>query len=118
MITSKKEKYKWGLALSGGGAKGFAHIGAIQVLEEKGIVPDIISGTSAGAVVGAFYAAGFSLSEIMKMFMKYEVRDFLSFTLPNKEFMKYNGFRDLKKTHSIPKYRGFGEKTVYYSCKL
>lgn len=99
MITSKKENYKWGLALSGGGAKGFAHIGAIQALEEKGIVPDVISGTSAGAVVGAFYAAGFSPSEIMEMFMKYEVKDFLRFTLPNKGFMKYNGFRDFLKKH-------------------
>lgn len=97
MITSKKENYKWGLALSGGGVNGFAHIGAIQALEEKGIVPDVISGTSAGAVVGAFYDAGFSPSEIMEMFMKYEVKDFLRFTLPNKGFMEYNGFRDFLK---------------------
>ena len=52
--------YHIGIALSGGGAKGFAHIGALKALEEKGIRPNIIAGTSAGSVAGAFYAAGIS----------------------------------------------------------
>ena len=55
-----EKKYRLGLALSGGGAKGFAHIGAIKAMEEKGLFPDVISGTSAGAVVGAMYSAGIS----------------------------------------------------------
>ena len=67
----KHYPYGIGLALSGGGAKGFAHLGAIQALEEKGIKPDIISGTSAGAIVGAFYACGFKPKEILEMFMKH-----------------------------------------------
>jgi len=46
---------KIGIALGGGGAKGFAHIGVIKVLEENGIVPHIVSGTSIGALIGAFY---------------------------------------------------------------
>ena len=57
-MQEEKKIYKLGLALSGGGAKGFAHIGAIKAMEERGIYPDVISGTSAGAVVGALYAAG------------------------------------------------------------
>ncbi|MFA6768742.1 MAG: patatin-like phospholipase family protein, partial [Parabacteroides sp.] len=44
--------YKLGLALSGGGAKGFAHIGAFKLLEECNLKPDIIAGTSAGALMG------------------------------------------------------------------
>jgi NTE family protein len=47
-----------GLALGGGAARGFAHIGVIKALEAQGIVPDIVAGTSAGSVVGALYAAG------------------------------------------------------------
>jgi NTE family protein len=65
---------KVGLVLSGGGATGFAHIGVLQALEEKGIPIDYITGTSAGALVGAFYAAGFSPLEIRE-FCKNE--DFL-----------------------------------------
>ncbi|MDI1355206.1 MAG: patatin-like phospholipase family protein [bacterium] len=59
-------KHKIGLVLSGGGARGIAHIGVIKALEELGITPQVISGTSAGAAIGAFYAAGFSISEIEK----------------------------------------------------
>lgn len=52
-----------GLALGGGGARGLAHIGVLQALEEHGITPVAISGCSMGAIVGAFYAAGFSPQE-------------------------------------------------------
>jgi NTE family protein len=55
---------KVGLVLSGGGATGFAHIGVIQALEEKGIPIDYITGTSAGALIGGLYAAGYSPQEI------------------------------------------------------
>src|SRR3990167_76571 len=47
-----------GLALGGGAARGFAHVGVIQVLEEAGIRPDLVAGTSAGSLVAAFYASG------------------------------------------------------------
>ena len=50
-------KYKLGLALSGGGARGLAHFGVMQAMNEYGIRPDIISGTSAGAIAGAMLAA-------------------------------------------------------------
>ncbi len=55
---------KIGYALSGGGARGFAQIGVLKVLEEYGIYPDYISGTSIGAVVGALYAMGYSAQDI------------------------------------------------------
>ncbi len=55
---------KVGLVLSGGGARGMAHIGALIALEEAGIPIDCVAGTSAGALVGAFYAAGYSPTEI------------------------------------------------------
>ncbi|RED43637.1 NTE family protein [Winogradskyella eximia] len=57
-----------GLVLSGGGARGAAHIGVIKALEEHGIFPTHIAGTSAGAIVGGLYAAGISWSEILRFF--------------------------------------------------
>ena len=66
------------LALGGGAAKGFAHIGVIKALEAQGIVPDMVIGTSAGSVVGAMYAAGkngFQLQELAIEFDKAVVTD-------------------------------------------
>ncbi|MDA3821864.1 MAG: patatin-like phospholipase family protein [Bacteroidales bacterium] len=60
-------KPKIGLVLSGGGAKGLAHIGVIKVLEEAGIRPDIITGTSMGSIVGALHAAGYTSEELSKI---------------------------------------------------
>lgn len=53
-----------GLVLSGGGAKGFAHIGVIKLLEEVGIKPDYVTGTSMGAIVGGLYAMGYTADEM------------------------------------------------------
>src|SRR5262245_18488282 len=48
-----------GLALGGGGARGFAHVGVIKALEEEGIVSDVVTGASSGAVIAALYASGY-----------------------------------------------------------
>lgn len=58
------ERPKIGLVLSGGGAKGAAHIGVLRVLEEYGVPIDYISGTSIGSIVGALYASGYTLDEL------------------------------------------------------
>lgn len=65
--ASMPVKPKVALALGGGAARGFAHIGVIKVLESQGIVPDIVVGTSAGSVVGAIYAAGNNGYALQKM---------------------------------------------------
>lgn len=59
---------KIGLALSGGGVKGAAHIGVIQALEENGIKPYTISGASSGSIVAALYAMGYTPEEMLKLF--------------------------------------------------
>ena len=59
-------KLKIGLALGGGAAKGFAHIGVIKMLEASGIHPDLVSGTSAGSVVGALYASGMDAFQLQE----------------------------------------------------
>ena len=60
--------YSLGLAFGGGGARGFAHLGVAQALFEAGLHPDIISGTSAGSIVGAMLAAGRTPIECMEFF--------------------------------------------------
>jgi NTE family protein len=66
-VAPVQRKVKIGLALGGGAARGFAHIGVIKALEAQGIVPDIVVGTSAGSVVGALYAAGNDAKALQKM---------------------------------------------------
>jgi NTE family protein len=71
-------KLKIGLALGGGAAKGFAHIGVIKMLEASGIHPDVVAGTSAGSVVGSLYASGmdaFSLQETAFGLDESKIRD-------------------------------------------
>ena len=60
--------YNLGLALCGGGSKGIAHAGVIKFLGEKNIVPDVLAGTSAGAIVATMYAAGKTPEEIIAFF--------------------------------------------------
>ena len=69
----KGKDLKIGLVLSGGGAKGYARIGALQVLEEAGIRVDYIGGTSMGAIVGGLYAAGYSANQLEKMLRETDI---------------------------------------------
>lgn len=65
----KKPRQSVGLVLSGGGAKGIAHAGVIQALEENGIPIDYIAGTSMGAIVGSLYASGYTPKEIIDLIL-------------------------------------------------
>lgn len=69
---------KVGLVLSGGGAKGIAHIGTLKALEENNIPIDYITGTSMGGIVGALYAAGYSPTQIEKLALSAEFQDWVS----------------------------------------
>lgn len=75
---------KVALVLSGGGAKGAAHIGVIRALEEAGIPIDYIAGTSAGAIVGGLYAAGYSTDEIEALFLSPEFKNWSVGEIENK----------------------------------
>ena len=74
------KKPKVGLVLSGGGAKGLAHIGALKVIEEAGVEIDYVGGTSMGAIVGALYAAGYSANQLDSIF---RATDFVSLIQDN-----------------------------------
>ena len=79
---------KIGLALGGGAARGFAHIGVIKALEAQGIVPNIVVGTSAGAVVGALYSSGLSGFELQKIALEIDEGQVSDWSLPDRGVFK------------------------------
>lgn len=75
LFKGKNKKPKIGLALGGGGARGFAHIGAIKAFEEYGLKFDYICGTSVGSLIGAFYAAGYNYEQMLNVAKAVELKD-------------------------------------------
>jgi NTE family protein len=79
--ASEGGKPRLGVALGGGSARGFAHIGVLKALDQAGLKPEVIVGTSAGSLVGAFYAAGFTpwqIEEVALRIREVDVADFSS----------------------------------------
>jgi NTE family protein len=79
---------KIALALGGGAARGFAHVGVIKALEAQGIHPDIIVGTSAGSLVGALYAAGINGFELQRLALAMEDGAMSDWSLPDRGIIK------------------------------
>jgi NTE family protein len=102
---------EYGLVLSGGGARGLAHIGVIAALESHGISPGVISGSSMGAIVGAFYAAGLSPEEMLNIARDRKLHNLFNWSFPKRggmlslnvlkeQLVKYipeNSFQSLRK---------------------
>lgn len=89
-IFSKFKKKKIGLALGGGSAKGVAHVGVLKVLEENNLKVDMVSGTSIGSLVGAFYCSGMSAEEMTKEMFSIDITKFFELNLPRHGFIKGN----------------------------
>lgn len=96
-LFEKSYDHFLGYALSGGGAKGFAHLGSLKVLEKCGLKPDIIAGTSAGSLVGVFYADGYHPDEIGELFKKKEFREFVELSIPRAGLLKSAGLHSFLK---------------------
>ncbi len=92
------KQYNIGLVLSGGGARGFAHLGVLQALNDAGLFPDVISGTSAGAIIGVLYADGHTPTEILKMMDGGSRLDFMRPALPREGLLQINGITKILKT--------------------
>lgn len=90
---AEEKKYKLGLALSGGGARGFAHAGAIMAIEEAGLKPDIVAGVSAGSVVAVLYAAGVPAKKMPELFSDKGVGDFIGMSIGNGGLMSIDKFK-------------------------
>lgn len=79
---------KIALALGGGAARGFAHIGVIKALEAHGIVPDMVIGTSAGSLVGALYASGYGGFDLQRTALQLDDSIIADWSLPDRGFIK------------------------------
>lgn len=92
VVKRNQRQYPIGFTLSGGFIKGFAHLGAIQALDEHGIRPDIISGVSAGSIAGAFLADGREPYEVVDIFMRYKFNDLATWARSTSGLFKLNDF--------------------------
>lgn len=81
---NQEEDLKVGLVLSGGGAKGLAHIGALKAIEESGIRIDYIGGTSMGAIIGALYASGYSPEQLDSIFSETNFNTLIQDEIPRR----------------------------------
>lgn len=107
---------KLGLALGGGGARGVVHVGFLKALEEEGIKPYCISGTSMGAIVGACYASGMSVDTIRSEMLKLKTSDIIDFGVP---FTRLSLLRSNKLQKLLIKHIGeitFENLEIPFSC--
>lgn len=94
-LLKKRKSPRVGLVLSGGAARGFAHVGVIKALKEHGIEPDIVSGVSAGAIAGALFCDGHSPEEMLKIIKDKSLFKYASFTVPK------NGLLSIQNMHKV-----------------
>ncbi len=92
-----EKKFKTALVLSGGGVRGFAHLGVLKALNEFDIYPDVISGTSAGAIAAALYADGYTPDDAIKLFNKKELLKYIELVFPRMGLVKMTGMMKLLK---------------------
>lgn len=89
------ERPKIGLALGSGGARGFAHLGVLKVLNEAGVPIDFIAGSSMGALIGAFYSSGLDLDNLYKIAKAFKRKYYLDFTVPKMGFIAGHRVKEL-----------------------
>ena len=93
---------KIGIALSGGGVRGIAHLGVLKALNEAGIYPNFVSGTSAGAIVGSFYCQGFTPDRIFDIILQTRFLSLMRPALNWKGIFKMKGIEMLYSKYIIP----------------
>lgn len=91
--------YKTGIVLSGGAVRGFAHLGVLKALLENEIEPEVISGVSAGSIVGAFYADGYAPDEILEIFEQKKFFELVSVIFKNIGLLDIKGLKKLLKNN-------------------
>jgi len=99
---TKSKRPKVGVVLSGGGAKGFAHIGALKVLSEAGVPIDYIGGTSMGGIMGGLYALGYSADSLEKLVLKQDWVAVLSDDIPRPSLSMKEKEQEEKYFFSLP----------------
>ena len=94
IVPMKSERPLVALALGGGGARGFAHVGVIKALEAAGVFPDIVTGSSSGAIVAALYAGGLSGAELERLAIDIDQTALLDFSLFGKGWVRGVALQD------------------------
>lgn len=95
----KKIPYRLGLVLSGGGARGYAHLGALRALTEHGIFPDVIAGTSVGSLIGVLYADGHTPDELFTYAKSIKLWELVESTIPRVGLFKATGIGAILRKH-------------------
>ena len=101
-----KKDIKVGLVLSGGGAKGFAHVSVLKKLDEAGVRVDYIAGTSMGAIIGGLYASGYNARELDSVLRVYDLDGLVRDDLPREVSSFYQKENDGKYAISLPLTKG------------
>jgi len=93
------KKYTMGLVLSGGAARGFAHAGVLKAMEELSIEADVVSGVSAGSIVGAFHCDGYGAEEIFELFKKNKVFELVKPRFKKHGLLSIGGLKKVLKSN-------------------
>jgi NTE family protein len=103
-IKQQQKRPVVALVLGSGGARGYAHIGVLEVLEQQGIRPDFIVGTSAGSIVGSIYASGKSAAEMREIALKLKANDVRELNVSLKGFLDGKKVEDYvnEQVHNMP----------------
>lgn len=118
----RKKPYRIGVALSGGGARGFAHIGAMHAIQDLGLSPDVVAGVSAGSVVATFYSAGLidrNNDKLLELFTGGKFTDFARPVIPREGFFSMEKFiHRLEKTVPYKNIEDLPIKTIVCATDL
>jgi len=98
-VSAKPPPSSWALALGGGAARGLAHVGVIQVLEREGLIPDLIVGTSAGALVGALWASGLDAATLRSVALSFDQSSLGDWAFSMRGLLKGQALADFVNRH-------------------
>ena len=112
---------KVGVTLCGGGARGFSHLGVLQALYEYNIHPEVIAGTSMGAILGAFYAQGYTPQELHDIILKekfYKINNILHLGKEKRKLAGFSSHKNIQKIFSkyLPHNSSDSLQYTFYLC--
>lgn len=113
-MSEQKKRPTVGLALGGGSARGFAHIGVIRALQECNVPVDVVSGCSMGAIIGSIFCAGGDLELLLKLCMQMTAREMMDLVVPRKGLVKGAKFENL--IQLFTKNRDFETLDLPFAC--
>ena len=116
-VTPINNQPKVALVLGGGGAKGFAHIGVIKALEENGITPTLVVGTSIGSLIGSLYASGYNAKQLERLALNTSDSELTDFTLSNQGFIEGIKLKNFINTSKRTRYRGLSNIFCGSCCR-